>query len=75
MRDTTCPSEYQLSCPDRYTGPDPNPNVAIEEAGQLAVKAARRFTPDWPVLEKEHPPTSKAATVLAIARRVIRRIP
>src|SRR2546423_3149873 len=75
MRDATCPSEYQLNCPARYTGPDPNPDVLDEEAGQLAVKAAGRFTPAWPVLKEEHPPISNAATVPAIARRVIRRIP
>ena len=66
MRIATCPSEYQLVCPPRYTGPDPNPNVPVESAGQLA---------DWPVLEGEHPATSKGATMPAIARRVIRRTP
>src|SRR5256885_5185242 len=75
MRDATCPSEYQLNCPARYTGPDPNPDVLIAGAGHLAVKAAGRFTPNWPALEEEHPHRGKAATVPAIARRVIRRIP
>jgi len=75
MRIAAWPSEYQLNCPDRYTGPDPNPNVPLEEAGQLAIKAAKGFAPDWPGLEEEHPPISKAASVPAIARLIIRRIP
>src|SRR5207302_5567027 len=32
MRIATCPSEYQLVRPPRYTGPDPNPNVPVESA-------------------------------------------
>lgn len=41
MRITACPAEYHPICPDTYTGPDPNPNVLSEEAGQLAVGARR----------------------------------
>jgi hypothetical protein len=68
-RIATCPSEYQLSCPDSETGPDPNPDVLSEEGGQLAVKT------DGPALEEEHPPISTAARVPAIAGPAIRRIP